>query len=91
MIFVISKRIRSGNSPFSPDRNHLHHRLLKSGFKHKNAVKLIYLFNILFSLFAIIIYSGTPRNLLFIILLKIIITSGLIYSSFYKRNLLSNK
>ena len=91
MIFVISKRISSGNSPFSPDRNHLHHRLLKSGFKHKNAVKLIYLFNILFSLIAIIIYSYTPRNLLFIILLQIIITSGLIYSSFYKRNLLSNK
>ena len=91
MIFVISKRIRSGNSPFSPDRNHLHHRLLNSGYKHKNAVKLIYLLNILFSLIAIIIYSGTPKNLFFIILVQIIITSGIIYSSIYKRNFLDNK
>ncbi len=89
MIFVISKRIRSAKSPFFPDRNHLHHRLLNNGFKHKNSVKIIYLFNILFSLISIIIYSGTPRNFLFILFLQIIITSSLIYKSFSKKNLLA--
>jgi UDP-N-acetylmuramyl pentapeptide phosphotransferase/UDP-N-acetylglucosamine-1-phosphate transferase len=37
---VFSKRILHGRSPFSPDRNHLHHILLDKGFSH-NAVTLI--------------------------------------------------
>jgi UDP-GlcNAc:undecaprenyl-phosphate/decaprenyl-phosphate GlcNAc-1-phosphate transferase len=39
---VIVQRIREGRSPFSPDRNHLHHRLLAFGFDHNEAVALIY-------------------------------------------------
>tara|TARA_Y100000739_G_C20532410_1_gene429559 strand:- start:38 stop:1021 length:984 start_codon:yes stop_codon:yes gene_type:complete len=36
MIFVISKRLMYGNSPFLPDRNHFHHRLIKIGLKPKS-------------------------------------------------------
>ena len=35
MLFVISKRILNKKSPFYPDRNHLHHRLLRNGFNEK--------------------------------------------------------
>ncbi len=42
MLFVIFKRIYMGNSPFYPDRNHLHHRLLNNGFSHKKTVYFIY-------------------------------------------------
>ena len=40
---VIAKRIREGRSPFSPDRNHIHHRLLARGLSHREAVAAIYL------------------------------------------------
>jgi UDP-GlcNAc:undecaprenyl-phosphate GlcNAc-1-phosphate transferase len=40
---VIATRIRAGRSPFSPDRNHIHHRLLARGLSHREAVAAIYL------------------------------------------------
>ena len=43
MIYVIFKRISKGKSPFFPDNNHLHHRLLKFGFSQKKVVNIIYL------------------------------------------------
>lgn len=41
-LLVMTKRIRAGRSPFSPDKNHLHHRLLAAGYAHYEAVFLIY-------------------------------------------------
>ncbi|MBU1092455.1 undecaprenyl/decaprenyl-phosphate alpha-N-acetylglucosaminyl 1-phosphate transferase [Patescibacteria group bacterium] len=35
------RRMRQGRSPFSPDREHLHHRLLAAGVTHPTVVKLI--------------------------------------------------
>ena len=40
-------RAVQGVSPFSADRNHLHHRLLDIGLTHKKAVLIIYFVNIL--------------------------------------------
>jgi UDP-GlcNAc:undecaprenyl-phosphate GlcNAc-1-phosphate transferase len=39
---VMVQRIREGRSPFSPDKNHIHHRLLALGFTHYEAVFSIY-------------------------------------------------
>jgi UDP-GlcNAc:undecaprenyl-phosphate GlcNAc-1-phosphate transferase len=39
---VMVRRVREGRSPFSSDRNHLHHKLLYLGFSHREAVILIY-------------------------------------------------
>jgi UDP-GlcNAc:undecaprenyl-phosphate GlcNAc-1-phosphate transferase len=39
---VMAQRIAEGRSPFSPDRNHIHHKLLKLGFDHHEAVMVIY-------------------------------------------------
>jgi UDP-GlcNAc:undecaprenyl-phosphate GlcNAc-1-phosphate transferase len=41
-LFVMANRLRQGRSPFSPDRNHIHHKLLAIGFDHHTAVALIY-------------------------------------------------
>jgi UDP-GlcNAc:undecaprenyl-phosphate GlcNAc-1-phosphate transferase len=41
-LMVMSRRIREGRSPFSADRNHLHHKLLGLGFDHHEAVVVIY-------------------------------------------------
>ncbi len=40
-------RLKQGRSPFSADRNHIHHRLLDLGFTHKSATVIICAFNVL--------------------------------------------
>jgi UDP-GlcNAc:undecaprenyl-phosphate GlcNAc-1-phosphate transferase len=39
---VMAQRISAGRSPFSPDKNHIHHKLLALGFEHHEAVMVIY-------------------------------------------------
>lgn len=40
---VMVERIMTGRSPFSPDKNHFHHRLIRLGMTHAEAVFSIYL------------------------------------------------
>lgn len=44
---VFLLRILEGRSPFSADRNHIHHRLLEIGLSHIQATLLVVFFNIL--------------------------------------------
>ena len=39
---VMTQRISEGRSPFSADKNHIHHKLLSFGFDHHEAVMVIY-------------------------------------------------
>ena len=48
MVYVVFTRIAKGKLPFLPDRQHLHHRLLRLGFNPKDTVILCYLICILF-------------------------------------------
>ena len=45
---VFSIRIAKGRSPFSPDRNHIHHLLLDRGLNHKSITITCLLLNIFF-------------------------------------------
>jgi UDP-N-acetylmuramyl pentapeptide phosphotransferase/UDP-N-acetylglucosamine-1-phosphate transferase len=40
--WIIIRRLSHRQSPFRPDRGHLHHRLLDLGLTHRGAVLLIY-------------------------------------------------
>ena len=40
--WVIVRRVAAGRSPFTPDRGHIHHRLLDLGLGHRGTVLLIY-------------------------------------------------
>ena len=42
-ITVMAQRIYEKRSPFSPDKNHIHHKLLALGFDHYEAVLIIYM------------------------------------------------
>ncbi len=44
---VFTIRLIENRSPFSPDRNHIHHRFIARGFSHKQATAAIILSNIL--------------------------------------------
>lgn len=39
---VMYERVRAGHSPFKPDTNHLHHKLLRAGMNQEQAVVAIY-------------------------------------------------
>jgi UDP-GlcNAc:undecaprenyl-phosphate/decaprenyl-phosphate GlcNAc-1-phosphate transferase len=39
---VMVQRVSEGRSPFSADKNHIHHKLLAMGFDHHEAVMVIY-------------------------------------------------
>jgi UDP-GlcNAc:undecaprenyl-phosphate GlcNAc-1-phosphate transferase len=43
---VMTTRILAGRSPFSADKNHIHHRLLAIGFTHREAVAIAYLLQV---------------------------------------------
>ncbi|MBA2738432.1 MAG: undecaprenyl/decaprenyl-phosphate alpha-N-acetylglucosaminyl 1-phosphate transferase [Actinomycetota bacterium] len=42
LLLAVVRRTRAGRSPFSPDKLHLHHRLLEIGHSHRRAVLLMY-------------------------------------------------
>ena len=50
---VFSLRMLAGRSPFSPDKNHIHHRILAMGFQQISTVLLLGLLNVLVILFVI--------------------------------------
>lgn len=53
--FVILKRLKSGQSIASADRNHFHHRLLRVGFSQRQAVGLLYAWSAVLAAFALAI------------------------------------
>lgn len=79
---IFAFRILSRRSPFSPDRNHVHHMLLDLGFSHSMVTFLAVIFNILVA-GAIII--GRNLNITFLLLglvsLGFSVISLLIYSN----------
>ncbi|PHX80911.1 MAG: undecaprenyl-phosphate alpha-N-acetylglucosaminyl 1-phosphate transferase [Thermoleophilia bacterium] len=53
--FVILKRLKSGQSIASADKNHFHHRLLRVGYTQRQAVGLLYAWSAVLAAFALAI------------------------------------
>ena len=53
VLFVTSKRIANGRSPFKGDREHIHFTLLDRGYSEREAVLLLYFATIIFSVLAL--------------------------------------
>ena len=52
-VSTISRRIKKGHSPFKPDREHLHHILLRLGFTNHQALICICFISVIFAGFGI--------------------------------------
>lgn len=65
---VMTVRILDGRSPFSPDKNHIHHKFLDSGVTHKNASIALYLINIALVI-TVIAFHKTDSLLLGVLIL----------------------
>jgi UDP-GlcNAc:undecaprenyl-phosphate GlcNAc-1-phosphate transferase len=42
LLLAVIRRLRRGQSPFAPDKEHLHHRLMELGHTHRRAVLVLY-------------------------------------------------
>jgi UDP-GlcNAc:undecaprenyl-phosphate GlcNAc-1-phosphate transferase len=62
--WIIVRRLVQGRSPFSPDRGHLHHRLLDVGLSHRQTVLLIYAICIVLGVLSLFL-SGATQLLAF--------------------------
>lgn len=49
LIMAVIRRTSAGQSPFAPDRGHLHHRLLDIGHSHRRSVLIMYVWTFLFA------------------------------------------
>ncbi len=57
--WVIVRRLSSRRSPFSPDRSHIHHRLLDLGLSHRSTVLLIYVVCATLGLMSLLVSNAT--------------------------------
>ncbi len=75
-------RILKGNSPFIPDRNHIHHRLLGMGFSQISTVLILAAINLAVILFVVNFGEWGNLNLLLVLLTFSVILS--IFIGVYK-------
>jgi len=60
LVLAVVRRTRAGRSPFAPDKQHLHHRLLEIGHSHRRAVLIMWLWAALIAFGGVLasLYSG---------------------------------
>ncbi len=83
-VFVM--RMMRGVSPFTPDKNHIHHLLLKAGLTHMQSTAILVVINILFIIIVLTFqHLGSVALLIVMFALASLLTSGL-YFILSKRN-----
>lgn len=66
-LWSILRRLISGKPVMTADKNHLHHRLLKNGFSHRNAVLFIYCLSAILGVTAILVRSFSIKGSILIV------------------------
>ncbi|MDX8377273.1 MAG: MraY family glycosyltransferase, partial [Mariprofundales bacterium] len=56
-VLVMLRRIWKGDSPFLPDKTHLHHRLMALGFPHAAVVPLMYMIMVIMGSIAVLLHN----------------------------------
>jgi UDP-GlcNAc:undecaprenyl-phosphate GlcNAc-1-phosphate transferase len=59
---AVIRRMQAGKSPFSPDRKHLHHRMLDMGHTDRDAVIIFYAWTAIVGLSVLLMYIGTTAG-----------------------------
>jgi UDP-GlcNAc:undecaprenyl-phosphate GlcNAc-1-phosphate transferase len=73
--WIITRRLLSGHSPFTPDRGHIHHRLLDLGLSHRGVVLLIYAITAMLAVMSVLLAGGSGPLYAFI---AIVVASGIV-------------
>jgi len=77
---VFTLRMMRGRSPFSPDRNHIHHLLLDSGLTHMQTTGMLVFFNLGILLLVYKLQHFGSLILLLILLAVALCFSGVLYT-----------
>ena len=64
MTQVIFFRLNAGQSPFFPDRRHLHHRLISKGINERNSAIILFNFAQISACFALFLFDVKGRIIL---------------------------
>ncbi|MBA8816528.1 UDP-GlcNAc:undecaprenyl-phosphate GlcNAc-1-phosphate transferase [Microbacterium halimionae] len=59
---AVIRRVRAGKSPFSPDRKHLHHRMLDMGHSDRDAVLIFYAWTSIVGIAVLLMYIATKLD-----------------------------
>ena len=81
---AIIRRVAAGRSPMSPDRGHVHHKLIDMGFNQKQAVAILYAISATLGLTAVALTSSGEVKaivLLLAVLAAILVGAGIIYGA----------
>jgi len=85
-LWVILRRLSAGVPPWTPDRKHLHHRLLDLGLSQRQVVLILYLISIIFGVAAYLSGSmGKFKALIWLIVIMMILASWLVMVEYKKR------
>lgn len=76
---VFGLRLLDRRSPFSPDRNHIHHVLLDLGMSHRRITLTCVLTNVLFIALAVTLRNLGTTYIIFILLLLAWALTGIVY------------
>lgn len=85
-IFVVSRRIAQGRSPFWGDRSHLHHRMLDAGWSKRKIAIFYWLMTFVFGVISLQLDS---RQKLYAMMASIILFATLVI--WFKRSITSSK
>jgi len=94
MLFVIFRRLLKHQKITTPDKSHVHHRLLKLGFSHRQAVIILYSITCVLGIFAITIVSGwVKKGIVCATIFLLLWLTGYIYNDLKskKQTLLNDK
>lgn len=69
LVLAVVRRTRAGRSPFAPDKQHLHHRLLEIGHSHRRAVLIMWLWAGLIAFGGVLasLYSGRVTTAILVV------------------------
>ena len=74
---AIIRRLAAGRSPMSPDRGHVHHKLIDMGFNQKQAVAILYAISATLGLTAVVLTSsGEVKALVLLLAVLAVILVG---------------
>lgn len=80
MVLAVVRRARKGQSPFTPDKAHLHHRLLEIGHTQRRAVMIMYIWSALIAFAGVGLVVTTPTNVIIgvavLLVLAVIVSVG---------------
>lgn len=65
---AIIRRVAAGRSPMSPDRGHVHHKLIDMGFNQKQAVAVLYVISAILGLSAVVLTTSGPVKAMLLLL-----------------------